>query len=141
MSNEIEPRAEANVARRQDALLDSGVLVTRETIEHAVKMIALSCCRGERQVDLVNELLDKGLITKNLRPVPGFHWQRGTSTALAYGAVSLGGESFSNLKKRMIKAGFTFVMINNAYGPDQTELGYLRVYWGVTEGKSIVEQV
>lgn len=139
MSDEVAPRTQGSVEMRHDTLLQTGVVVSRDTIEHAVKMIALSCCRGERQVALIEELLDTGLITKNLKPVPGFNWKRGNGMVVAWGSVGIGGDSFKNLKARMMKAGFTFNMIANAYNDGQLQLGYMRVYWGVQEGQTIIE--
>jgi hypothetical protein len=67
-----------------------------------IRRLATSQARGERQLSFVNELLTFDPVPFKFQQIPGIHAEE-----IRYGHTSLPGQSWRNLRKRLISVGFT----------------------------------
>lgn len=67
------------------------------------RRLAIACCRGERQMGVVNELLAGPVLVtdKSLSRMPGGPWW-------VVGTTKCEWNSFKALKKRLVSVGFVF---------------------------------
>jgi hypothetical protein len=76
------------------------------------RRLAIACCRGERQMGVVNELLAGPVMVRDrsLSPYPNGPWW-------TVGVTQCDWNSFKALKKRLVSVGFVFEELRDPKRP------------------------